>query len=167
MKVFLRCVVCVAAILLALYPLALDARSSFAIACAIAGTVVVVGGLYLKHAWTGVVAAAFFCTEYLVVLLTGSIALDAFVLVEAILVLVLLETTDLASARAERIDAAVMRIRFRFMAGALIAGGAIGLSVLSIVPALADGSNPALLVAGALAALSAGVGVLVAVRRVS
>jgi hypothetical protein len=108
-----------------------------------------------------------FCAEYLVVLVTGSIALDAFVLVEAILILVLLEMTDLSSARAERIEAAVMRNRFRFMAGALTFGGTIGLVVLSIAPAIADGRNPALLVAGAVAALGAGVGVLVAVRRVS
>jgi hypothetical protein len=166
-KVFLRCVAFAAAILLALYPLALDSRSIVAVGCALAGVLVVVIGLAFRRPWAAAVGAALFCAEYLIVLVTASIALDAFVLVEAILVLVLLEMTDLASVRAERIDAAVMRNRFRFMAGALTFGGTIGLLVLSIAPVLADGRNPALLVAGAVAALSAGVGVLVAVRRVS
>lgn len=167
MKVFLRCVAVVAAILLALYPQALHARSGPAIACALAGVVVVTAGIYFRRAWTGALGAALFCLEYLIVLIAGSIALDAFVLIEAILIVVLLEATDLAAARAERIEAAVMRHRFRFMAGALTFGGTIGLVVLSIAPAIADGRNPALLVAGAVAAVGAGVGVLVAVRRVS
>jgi hypothetical protein len=167
MKIFLRCAAVVAAILLALYPLALDGRNGPALACGVGGVLVVCVGLVLGRAWTGALGAGLFCLEYLIVLITGSIALDAFVLIEAILIVVLLESTELATARAERIEAAVMRHRFRFMAGALTFGGTIGLIVLSIAPALADGRNPALLVAGAVAALGAGVGVLVAVRRVS
>jgi hypothetical protein len=166
-KVFLRCIAVVAAILLALYPLALEARSGVAIGCAVAGVAIVALGLAFKRAWAAAVAAAVFCSEYLIVLVTGSIALDAFVLVEAMLVLVLLETTDIASARADHIEVTVIRNRLRSMAGALTFGGTIGLIVLSTAPALASGREPGLLVAGAVAAVAAGMGVLVAVRRVS
>jgi hypothetical protein len=166
-KVFLRCVAVVAAILLALYPLALEAHNSVAIGCAVVGVSIVAIGLAFKRAWTGAVAAAVFCLEYLIVLVTASIELDAFVLVEAILVLVLLETTDIASARADHIEVAVMRNRFRSMAAALTFGGTIGLIVMLMAPALASGRDPGLLVAGAVAAVAAGVGVLIAARRVS
>jgi hypothetical protein len=167
MKIFLRCVAGVSAILLALYPLGLHGSSTAANVCAGAGLLVAGAGLVLRRAWTGALAATFFCAEYLIVLIAGSIALDPFVLIEAILVFVMLETTDLAAVRADRIDVAVLRNRFGFMAGALIFGGTIGLLVLSFAPALVAERNPALLVTGAVAALCAGIGVLVAARRAS
>jgi hypothetical protein len=166
MRIFLRCMALVSAILLALYPLGLHGGNAYAIACGVAGVVVVGTGLILKRAWTGALAAGLFCVEYLLVLITGSIAFDAFVLVEAILVLVLLESTDLASARAERIEVPVLRSRFLFMAGALLFGSIVGTVVLAITPAVTQGSNAMILVIGAVAALAAGLGVLIAMRRV-
>ncbi|MGH2808662.1 MAG: hypothetical protein ACRDKT_15465 [Actinomycetota bacterium] len=167
MRIFLRCTVVTAAVFLALYPLALHGRSAIAIGCGLAGFLVTVAGLVFGRAWPGGVGAALFAAEYLIVLVAGSIALDAFALIEAILVIVLLESTDLATVRADRIEVAVIRNRFRFLAGALVSGGTIGFIVMSIAPALAVERNPALLVTGAVAALGAGVGVLIAVRRAS